>query len=278
LGAGFIEKKFSIIMHHWFYFGNPKQNYRLGGSIMKKMYLVFLIGMIIFLFQSYLFKVGFAVTNDEAIPAAYDEIAKSEKGDIILYATKMNVNDVYTDFKIDVKGVIMSRPFWINTTSPAWLPEIISEDINGDGKQELIIILTRGTGTGIIEREVHVFDIQNQRLGKMFFEGPVEVLVDNPIAIVLKNVKTKLSADKATVSIGEENYTIDIKSLGIQPEVLFTDIYFGNSINFEIKDNQLVAKVGGIISPSGYIGSIQITYMFKDNMYQAKSIDFKPNE
>ncbi|WP_318614633.1 hypothetical protein [Sporosarcina sp. YIM B06819] len=245
---------------------------------MRKMYLIFLIGMIIFLFQFDLFKVGFAVTNDEAIPTAYDEIAKSEKGDIILYATKMNVNDVYTDFKIDFKGVMMSRPFWINTTSPTWLPEIINADINGDGKQELIIILTRGTGTGIVEREVHVFHIQNQQLGKMFFEVPVEMLVDDPIAIVLKNVKTKMSSDKATISIGDKNYTIDIKSLGIQPEVLFTDIYFGNIINFEIKDNQLIAKVGGIISPTGYIGSIQITYMFKDNMYQAKTIDFMPNK
>lgn len=247
-------------------------------SIMRKMYLIFLIGMIIFLFQSHLFKVGFAVTNDEAITTEYDEIAKSDKGDIILYATMMNVNDVYTDFKIDFKGVIMSRPFWINTTSPTWLPEIINQDINGDGKKELFIILTRGTGTGVLEREVHVFHIQNQRLGKMFFDGPVEVLVDDPIAIVIKNVKTGLSADNATVSIGDKKYTIEIKSLGIQPEVLFSDIYFGNSVDFEIKDNQLVAKVGGIISPSGYIGIIEITYMFKNKMYQAKSIDFKPNE
>ncbi|WP_342504871.1 hypothetical protein [Sporosarcina sp. FSL K6-2383] len=245
---------------------------------MRKMYVVFLIGMIIFLFKSYFFEVGFAITKDEAIKVEYDEITKSEKGDIILYATRMNMNDVYTDFKIDFKGVIMSRPFWINTTSPAWHPEIIYENINVDGKKELIIILTRGTGTGVLEREVHVFHIQDQRLGKMFFDGPVEVLVDDPIAIVLKNVKTELSPNKATVSIDDKKYVIDIKSLGIQPEVLFSDIYFGNSVDFEIKDNQLVAKVGGIISPSGYIGIIEITYMFKDKMYQAKSIDFKPNE
>ncbi|WP_203247703.1 hypothetical protein [Sporosarcina beigongshangi] len=115
-------------------------------------------------------------------------------------------------------------------------------------------------------------------MGNKFFEIPVEVLVDDPIAIVLKNVKTALSLNKAIVSIGDKNYTIDIKSLGIQPEVLFSDIYFGNSVDFEIKDNQLVGKVGGIISSSGYIGSIQITYTFKDKMYQAKSIEFKPNE
>ena len=63
------------------------------------------------------------------------------------------------------------------------------------------------------------------------------------------------------------------------PKHLFGDIYFGNIINFEIKDNQLIAKIGGQTSPAGgYIGDIQITYMFKDKMYQAKSIEFKPSE
>ena len=107
----------------------------------------------------------------------------------------------------------------------------------------------------------------------------VEVLVDDPIAILLKNVKTELTPNKANVSIGDKKYTIDIKPLGIQSENLFGDIYFGNIIDFEIKDNQLIAKIGGQISPAGgYIGDIQITYIFKDKMYQAKSIEFKPNE
>ncbi len=118
-------------------------------------------GMIIFLFQSYLFNVCFALTNDEAIMTEYDEIAKLDEEDIILYATKMNGNDIYTDFKIGFKGVILSRPHWINTTSSTWLPEINYEDINGDSKKELIIQLTKGTGTGVLEREVHVFHIQN---------------------------------------------------------------------------------------------------------------------
>jgi len=56
-------------------------------------------------------------------------------------------------------------------------------------------------------------------------------------------------------------------------------IYFGNLINFEIKNKQLVAKLGGQISPvGGYIGDIQIIYIFKDKMYQVKSIEFIPHE
>ncbi|MGE7944518.1 hypothetical protein ACQKNB_20880 [Lysinibacillus xylanilyticus] len=220
----------------------------------------------------------FAVlTKTNAMVNEYDEIAKSDKVDVTLYAKKMN--GVYTDFKIDFQGGVLKRPYWINTTSPTWSPQIIYEDINKDGKNELIIILTKGTGTGILEREVHVFHIQNKRIGKVLVEVPVEVLVDDPIAIVLKNVKTELLPNKAIINIGKKNYVIDTKPLKIDTEHLFPDIYFGNLINFEVNDNQLIAKIGGQISPAGgSIGDIQITYMFKDKMYQAKSIEYKPNE
>ena len=212
-----------------------------------------------------------ATTNE------YDEIAKFDEVDVTLYAKKMN--GLYTDFKIDFKGSILSKPYWMNTTNPTWSPEIIYEDISQDGKKELVIILTKGTGTGVLEREVHIFHLQERKLDQMQIEVPVEVLVDDPIAILFKNVKTELSPNKASVSIGDKKYTIDIKPLGIEPKHLFGDIYFGNIINFEIRDNQLIAKIGGQISPTGgYIGDIQIAYIFKDKMYQAKSIEFIPYE
>lgn len=105
------------------------------------------------------------------------------------------------------------------------------------------------------------------------------VRFDESLAILLKNVKTELTLNKASVSIGDKKYTVDIKPLGIQPGHLVDEIYFGNLINFDIKNNQLVAKLGGQISPvGGYIGDIQITYIFKDKMYQVKSVEFIPHE
>ncbi|MFJ7737632.1 hypothetical protein ACIQ2D_15060 [Lysinibacillus sp. NPDC097287] len=217
------------------------------------------------------FAISFFVvlTQGNAMITEYDEITKSDKADVSLFAKKMN--GVYTDFKIDFQGSVFSRPFWINTTEPAWHPQIIYKDINQDGKNELIIILTKGTGNGILEQEVHIFHIQKQKINKE--------LVDDQIAIVLKNVKTELLPNKATISIGKKKYTIDTKPLKIEPEHLFPDIYFGNLINFEINDNQLIAKIGGQISPAGgSIGEVKITYMFKHKMYQAKSVEFEPSE
>lgn len=72
------------------------------------------------------------LSKTKAMINEYEEITKSDKADITLCAKKMN--EVYTDFKIIFKGGVLTRPYWINTTSPTWLPQIIYEDINKDGK------------------------------------------------------------------------------------------------------------------------------------------------
>ncbi|MFC9539491.1 hypothetical protein ACFTQ7_06345 [Lysinibacillus sp. NPDC056959] len=91
------------------------------------------------------------LSKTKAMIIEYDEITKSDKADVTLYAKKMN--GVYTDFKIVFQGGVITRPYWINTTSPTWSPQILYEDINKDGKNELIIILTKGTGIGILEKK-----------------------------------------------------------------------------------------------------------------------------
>jgi hypothetical protein len=228
--------------------------------------------MILIIFASSVF---FIFIQAKAMINEHDKIAKSNIVDVSLFAKEMNDN--YTDFKIDFRGSVLSRPYWINTTNPTFSPQIKYEDINNDGKKELIIILTKDTGTGILEQEAHVFHIQNQKINMQFVEVPVEVLVEDPMAIVFKNVKSKLKPNTAQIKIGEREYTINIKPLHIQANDLFANVYFGNKITFDVKDNLLIAKIGAQIAPAGgYIGDIYITYMYKDKMYQEKSIDFLP--
>lgn len=210
-----------------------------------------------------------APTNAGATIEGYKIVAKSSKDNITLYARKMS--NLYGDFKIDFKGTTYSRPFWISeANNPTYAPQIIYEDINKDKKKELIIILTRGYGTGIIDEEVHVFNTDNNNFG--------EILVDHPLAIIYKNVKTKLSTKKAEVSIGNKKSTVDLSPLKIDPTNIFEDIAFGGSVFYEVKDNQLIVTVSGQITPGRFVGEIVIVYEYRDKMYQAKSIEFHPKE
>ncbi|USK30828.1 hypothetical protein LIT32_12310 [Bacillus sp. CMF21] len=205
--------------------------------------------------------------KSEAAIEGYQIVAKSGKEKITLYAKKMD--GLYHYFKIDFKGKVYSRPFWLNVTNPTYAPQIYYEDINKDEKKELIIILTKGYGTGALKEEVYVYRYTN---------GLIDVLVENPIAIIYKNVKTKLTNEKAEVKVADKVYAVDITPLEIKPENLFDDIGFGSIIKYEVSDNQLIAKIPGQISPAGYIGEIVIVYEYRDKMYQAKSIEFQPGE
>lgn len=201
-----------------------------------------------------------------AVIEGYDIVGRSSKENITLYAKEMN--GLYYNFKLDFKGRSYSRPFWTSVANkPTYAPKIIYEDINRDEKKELIIILNKGYGTGVVLEDVYVFDTDNQ-FG--------EVLIDNPIAIIYKNVKTKLLTEKAEVNVGDKVYTVDITPLEIKPTNLFNHISFGSTTRYEVEDNQLIVRVGGQISPASFVGEIVIVYEYHDKMYQAKSIEFKP--
>lgn len=196
----------------------------------------------------------------------YDMVAKSGKDNITLYAKK--IDDLYYDFKIDFKGRIASRPFWMNVTNPAYAPQVYYEDINKDGKKESIIILTKGYGTSVLDEEAYIFVTDDN--------GFTEVLVDNPLAVVLKNAKTRLTPTEAKISLEGKQYVVDMSPVGIRPEHVFKDISFGGIIKYQVENNHLIARLAAQVSPAHSIGEVIITYEYRDKMYQAKSMDFQP--
>ncbi|KQL35932.1 hypothetical protein [Psychrobacillus sp. FJAT-21963] len=205
--------------------------------------------------------------NAKAEIEGYDIVAKSNKENITLYAKKMN--DLYYDFKLDFKGEVYSRPFWINVANNfTYAPQIFYEDINRDQKKELIVILNQGYGTGVLQQEIYVYGYTN---------GLIDILVDNPITIINKNVKTKLTTEIAEIIVGDKVYKVDIRPLEVKPTNLFQDISFGSSIKYEVIDQLLTATISAQISPAGFVGQLVIVYEYREKMYQAKSIEFQPS-
>lgn len=206
----------------------------------------------------------------ETKATAEKAVGNLPEANLTLYATEKEGD--LTNFKLTVKGETYFFPRWVNSPNITYYPKLYYSDINNDGRKEIVIVLTTDTGTGVIIQEPHVFHVDNN--GDL-----LEKLVDNPMAIINKNVKTKLSSSKAIVSIGKEKNKINIKELNIVPSHIFENVAIGSTLRFEVIDNKLVAKVGLTISPAGgSIGEIHITYTFKDNMYQAKQISFITRE
>lgn len=196
-------------------------------------------------------------------------VAELPEANLALYAT-YEVGSDLSHFKLQYKGGTYFFPRWFNSPIPTWYPKIFYNDINNDGKKDVVIVLTTGSGSDINIQEVHVFHENS--------EGYLnEVLVDNPLAIINKNIKTKLSKSEALITIANKNYKIDVRELKIDPSHKYENVAYGSYIQFEIINNKLVAKVLAAISfVGGGLGQIEITYTFKDNMYQAEQINFIP--
>lgn len=156
-------------------------------------------------------------------------------------------------------GEIRWFPDWRSSDAPAFGPRVFFEDINQDGKEELVIVLTKGHGTGIMITEAHVLQKTKANVGEIYEEK----LIDNPVVIINKNVKTKkVSKDQVEITIGNKK-TIDTiyKYLG------------SYTIDFSVYKNELVVFMRGHLSQLPE-GGILITYQFKDNMYQSKNIEY----
>jgi hypothetical protein len=184
-------------------------------------------------------------------------VATFKEAKATLYATKREGN--LEKFRLVIDQETRWFPFWRNSDTPAFGPRFFYEDLNQDGEKELVIILTTGHGTGVLVTEAHVLQKTPTNVGNLYMEK----LIDNPLAIINKNVKMKkLSEDKVEITIGKSK-TIDniYKYLG------------GEHIEFSVYKNELVAFISGHLSPPPE-GAILITYEFKDNMYQAKKIEY----
>lgn len=199
------------------------------------------------------------ISNDEPQLRAVASLAEAKA---TLYAMEREGN--YEKFKLEIDGTIRFFPDWKNVNNPSYAPQLFFKDLNQDAKKELIIVLTKGYGTGVLDTEAHVFQGENYE----------EVLVDNPMSILLKNVKTKLTPNEAVVTIGDKKNVVNIDKFQISHENLFSNVAFGNIVKFDIVGNQLLVSVPGQISPASFIGAIVITYEYKDKMYQAKKVEY----
>ena len=184
-------------------------------------------------------------------------VATLKKAKATLYATEREGN--LEKFRLVVDGRTRWFPSWRNSSEPAFGPRLFFEEINQDEKEELVVILTTGHGTGVSITEAHVLQKTMTNIGEIYEEK----LIDNPVAITNKNAKVKkISNDQMEITIGNKRTIAPIYK------------YFGDEhIDFSVHKNELVAYMSGQLSPLPE-GGILITYQFKDNMYQSKKIEY----
>lgn len=137
-----------------------------------------------------------------------------------------------------------------NVTNPTYAPEIISVDLNGDGNNEIAVILTTGYGTGVYASEIHLRD------GETGLNIPVE---DALIAIKKQAVLPNMM-------------------LNAESEHSFEQPVIGSIIRYYVENNILKASAGVQISPGEFIGEFEIEYAHVNGVYVAGEAIFSKFE
>jgi hypothetical protein len=195
-------------------------------------------------------------------------VACSEDANVTLYATERA--GMYEQFEVKFATGSKWFPFWRSVTSPIYSPRILTDDVNQDGKKEVIIVLVRDHGTALLDSDVHVF----QKVRTKFGEDYHETLVDVPKAVVLKNSKFQFTPHKLEIMIGDQKTVIDLEELDVDPENAVSDLTVGDTVSYDIVHHKLQACVGAHFPPAKFFGEFVITYELKDGMYQAEKVEF----
>ena len=193
----------------------------------------------------------------------YEVVASCEIYQVFLYAQKRN--GLYENFHIVYKGGIIPKENWVNVTNVTYAPKIMIEDISGDETPEIVITLTQGYGTGVLDQKVHVLQFEGN--------GLKELTVENPLSVIDKNVETFFLQNTVEIKIGNKKAIIDISHIPVEQR--FENVYFGNIVKYEVANNRLMATLYGHVAPSYSVGKLYVSYKLHDEVLKVEDIHFQ---
>lgn len=193
-------------------------------------------------------------------------ISYIEEDKIYLSADRLE-DGMFSPMKLSIDGKTKRFP-WKTYNEIAFLPELNYGDVDGDGQNELIIILCEGKGTGMLIEEIHILNLEDFS----------EITVQNPLTILDNRVASKIDDNGIKITIDNQNaFTFPEKEITTEvaeKESWFDNLVTGSIIDYSIEGNDIVVRVAAQLSPAGFLGDFNLTYEYKDNQLKVSSISF----
>lgn len=199
-------------------------------------------------------------------------IKASPNEEVKLYGT--------TETKNGIEGVILNisgsqKHFDWKIPDTGTEPQVFYTDLTGDGKEEAIIIIQTGRGTGLDNYDIHV--VNSEDLSEIKVQSYEEIVADQIETHVAKNGDGTLAISvKAQGKEYNFNYGFDPAPDHKQDSLGFGGVYIYFLENQKIKLN-LGAAVG---ASTTYVCDFNVTYTFDSakNEFVADQIEVRPIE
>ena len=211
-----------------------------------------------------------AVRESVPLPESAALLASLPDEPIAIYGDKNSLSkygDLYEGLYLSINGV--NKYFEWETEVGTFDPELILEDLSGDGQKELAVILTAGSGTGVHLADIHVIDPETFK----------ETQVADQLDIISKSVTSSIVHENGRVTI---TITVDgkkyVTALDEDDSLSWAEdkAVFGNIVRYAAEDGRLKATVPAQISIAGFAGDVNITYAFDGNHYGMDTIEYVP--
>ncbi|MEH7119206.1 hypothetical protein V7128_17585 [Neobacillus vireti] len=189
----------------------------------------------------------------------------NEKEKVYLYATPNEKEDLYTDFHVKIGNQVVETQGWEVSMSETRLPELHIVDLNHDGKKEIVVIITIGTGTWVVMKQAHILQEVETSVGRAY----AEMDIDNPVHTIERDF-----------TITATNKMIKVKGRGHEWKAANAcgKTYYHHRfplyqyVNWRVEGNKLMADVGLTITHNCVPAGFLLTYEQKGEIYIAKKI------
>ncbi|EMS73935.1 hypothetical protein [Ruminiclostridium cellobioparum] len=183
---------------------------------------------------------------------------------------------------------------WDYLTPRFILPRMELADFDGDGREELAVILYTGSGTGYSVEELHMVKVSEKEVlsddpkdtsylvpNKEYFKDYAFTdYVEQLNKQVKLNTHKKGSSLLADVTVGKKVNSFELANT--EDDIDNDNIGFGNMVGFEFKDKKILARFAlGAIRKSyaspDFIGEINSEVEFDSGVFTLKNLSFQKN-
>ena len=193
-------------------------------------------------------------------------VVSNEREGVYLYATPNFKNNRFTNFQVKIGKETVETFGWESSMREERQPELHVVDLNHDGQNEIVVIITKGTGTWVVVKEAHILQKVDTPYGKAY----EEMDIDDPVHTVERDFDIT-ATDKTILVRGRGRQWKGTNPCG--ETYSHHSFPLHQSVNWKMEGENLVADVGVTLTHNCVPFGFRLTYGQKGEIYVAKQVE-----
>ncbi|MNZ36241.1 hypothetical protein D3C78_536560 [compost metagenome] len=212
---------------------------------------------------------GTVVQQPPAVEEEQLTLAQNVEGYRVFVFPSEEKDGIYSTMYVESpSGEVVSYPWELRYYEPDFPITMELTDLDQNGAEELLIIVTQERGAGAFLQDIHMLNTKD--LSEIAVQDPIDYVNSHSSStIVNKDDKVNINLE---INKKGFRFSYEAKEAGVWNEQLS----FGYILNYSMQDNRLQAEIPAVASVGGLsVGSIILEYKLVDGRLTVDSIVFE---